>query len=70
MSQDDIDRLINERRLVKETFDDGQVAGFWSKAVAAFGDAQVADISTDTALQTAFWSAGAACVDDERSSRA
>lgn len=54
MSQDDIDRLINEKRLVKEPFDDSQVAGFWAKAVAARRDAQVTDISTDTALQTAY----------------
>jgi hypothetical protein len=54
MSQEDLDRLINEKRVVKEIFDDSQVAGFWSKAVAAFADAQVTDISTDTALQTAY----------------
>lgn len=54
MSQDDLDRLINERRLVNEPFDDRQVAGFWSKAVAAFHDAQVHGISTDTSLQTAY----------------
>jgi hypothetical protein len=54
MSQDDIDRLINERHLVRESFDDGQVAGFWSKAVSAVADARVADISADTALQIAY----------------
>ena len=54
MSQDDIDRLVNERRLVHESFDDHQIAGFWSKATSAFTDAQVAGLSTDTAFQTAY----------------
>lgn len=38
MSQDDIDRLVSDRRLVRELFDDHQIAGFWSKAVSAFAD--------------------------------
>ena len=54
MSTDDIDRLIADRRLARQAFDDAQVAGFWSKAVTAFADAQVTDISPDTALQTAY----------------
>lgn len=54
MSQDDIDRLISDRRLVQESFDDHQIAGFWSKAISAFADAQVAGLSTDTAFQTAY----------------
>jgi hypothetical protein len=54
MSQDDIDRLVGDRRLVHESFDDHQVAGFWSKAASAFADAQVAGLSTDTAFQTAY----------------
>ena len=54
MSHDDIDRLIADRRLAHQVFDDGQIAGFWSKAIAAFADSQVADISRDTALQTAY----------------
>lgn len=54
MTQEDLDRLINDKRIVNEVFDDTQVAGFWSKAVAAFADARVAGISTDTALQTAY----------------
>lgn len=54
MSQDDIDRLVGDRRLVHESFDDDQVAGFWSKAASAFADAQVEGLSTDTAFQTAY----------------
>lgn len=54
MSQDDIDRLVSDRRLVHESFDDRQIAGFWSKATSAFADAQVAGLSTDTAFQTAY----------------
>ena len=54
MSQDDIERLVSERRLVLESFDDHQIAGFWSKAMSAFADAQVAGLSTDTAFQTAY----------------
>jgi hypothetical protein len=54
MTQEDIERLINDKRIVNEMFDDAQVAGFWSKAVAAFADAHVRGISTDTALQTAY----------------
>ncbi|HEX8726156.1 MAG TPA: hypothetical protein VF737_12285 [Gemmatimonadaceae bacterium] len=54
MTQDDIDRLIADRRLARQVFDDGQIAGFWSKAITAFADAQVDDISLDTALQTAY----------------
>jgi hypothetical protein len=54
MSQDDLDRLINEKRLVNEAFDDSQIAGFLSKAAAAFDDAQMHDISLDTRLQIAY----------------
>lgn len=54
MSQDDIDRLVSERRLAREPFDELQIAGFWPKAASAFADAQVAGLSTDTAFQTAY----------------
>jgi hypothetical protein len=36
MSQEDIDRLITERSLAREEFDDADVAGFWAKAVASY----------------------------------
>lgn len=46
MSQDDIDRLIGEHSLIRQAFDDDQIAGFWSKAVASRQDALVSEISS------------------------
>jgi hypothetical protein len=40
MTREDLDRLINDKRIVNEVFDDAQVGGFWSKAVAALCDAE------------------------------
>lgn len=54
MSEDDIDRLVAERSLVRQPFDDRQVMGFWAKAVASYRDAQVSEISTDGRLQLAY----------------
>lgn len=54
MSQDDIDRLIGERSLIRQAFDDDQIAGFWSKAVASRQDALVSEISSDGRLQLAY----------------
>ena len=54
MSTDDIERLVSERSLVREPFDDSQVAGFWTKAVASYSDARVAGVSADGALQLVY----------------
>lgn len=54
MSQDDLDRLINERRLVNEAFDDIQVAGFLIKALGAFDDAQVNDDLRTTRAESVY----------------
>lgn len=54
MSQDDIDRLITERSLVRQEFDDAQVAGYWAKAVGALTNARVAGLSSDTAFQIVY----------------
>ncbi len=54
MSTDDFERLISERSLVREPFDDSQVAGFWAKAVASYSDARVPNVSADGALQLVY----------------
>lgn len=54
MSAEDIERLVVERSLAREAFDDAQVAGFWAKAVASYRDAQVPGISPDGGLQLAY----------------
>jgi hypothetical protein len=54
VSADDIERLVAERTLARQDFDDAQVAGFWAKALASFSDARVAGISADGAFQLAY----------------
>lgn len=56
MSKDDIERLIGERAMVRQPFDDRQVAGFWSKSVASYEDARASNISADGRLQLAYTS--------------
>jgi hypothetical protein len=50
----EIDRLVQERSLVREPFDDAQVAGYWSKAVASFTSAQAQGLASDNAFQVAY----------------
>lgn len=57
MSREDIDRLVAERSLALEEFDDAQVAGFWTKAVASYSDARVPGVSSDGAFQPAYTAA-------------
>lgn len=57
MSQVELDRLVAERSLAREDFDDRQVAGFWSKSLASFADARVPSISADGAFQLAYTAA-------------
>lgn len=57
MSREDIDRLVAERSLALEEFDDAQVAGFWTKAVASYSDARVPGVSSDGAFQLAYTAA-------------
>lgn len=57
MSNAELDRLLEERSLVRQSFDDEQVTGYWSKAAASFGDAQANGISTDGAFQMAYTAA-------------
>lgn len=56
MSKEDIERLVTERSLVRQSFDDHQVAGFWAKAVASYEDARASNISSDGRLQLAYTS--------------
>jgi hypothetical protein len=54
MSQEDIDRLVAERSLARQAFDDADVAGFWAKAVASYTDASRGDISADSRFLLAY----------------
>ncbi|HEV3052339.1 MAG TPA: hypothetical protein VGX50_18655 [Longimicrobium sp.] len=51
MSEADIDRLVAERTLVRETFSDHDIVSLWSKAAAAYADTAVPGLSTDGAFQ-------------------
>jgi hypothetical protein len=57
VSNAEIDRLLEERSLVREAFDEEQVAGYWTKAVVSFRDAQAKGISSDAAFQLAYTAA-------------
>jgi hypothetical protein len=48
VSQEDIDRLVAERSLVRQQFGDDDVTGFWGKAVASYTDARRGGISADS----------------------
>ena len=54
MSSADIDRLVQERSLIRELLDDDQVAGYWAKALASFTSAQAEGLSSDNAYQVAY----------------
>lgn len=54
MSQGEIERLLAERSLARQEFDDAQVAGFWAKAAGSYADARVPGISRDGAFQLAY----------------
>jgi hypothetical protein len=51
MSEADIDRLVADRSLVRESFRDEDVVSLWIKAAASFADANVPGLSTDGAYQ-------------------
>ena len=57
MSAEEIERLVVERSLARQDFDDPEVAGFWAKSLASLTDARVAGISADGALQLAYTAA-------------
>ena len=54
MSTADIDRLVADRTLVRESFTDQDVVSLWSKAAAPFADANVPGLSTDGAYQSMY----------------
>ncbi|WP_420127787.1 hypothetical protein [Longimicrobium sp.] len=57
MSQEDIDRLVEERSLARAEFDDEDVVAFWHKAAASYADAHISGISSDGAFQRAYTAA-------------
>lgn len=57
MSNQDIDRLVAERSLVREPFEDEEVAGYWAKALGTFADAQAEGLSSGSAFQLAYTAA-------------
>lgn len=54
LANEDVRRLIAERALAREDFDDDQIAGLWASAVTSYRDASVSGLSTDGALQHAY----------------
>ncbi len=57
MSGSDIDRLVGERSLIRQSFTNAQVIGFWDKAVGSLADARTTVISTESAFQLAYTAA-------------
>ncbi|HEX6369612.1 MAG TPA: hypothetical protein VF006_11900 [Longimicrobium sp.] len=57
MSNAEIERLVQDRGLIRESFDDEQVAGYWTKAMASLADAQADALSTDGAYLMAYTAA-------------
>lgn len=54
MSEEDIDRLVADRSLARETFSDEEIVSLWSKAAASYADAHVVGLSTDGAFQSIY----------------
>lgn len=54
MSGADIDRLVTERSLVRESFRDEDIVSLWSKAAVSYADAGVPGLSTDGAFQSIY----------------
>lgn len=57
MSESGIDRLLEERSLLRETFTDPQIIGFWDKAATSLADARSGAISTEGAFQLTYTAA-------------
>jgi hypothetical protein len=54
VSSAELERLVGERSVIREPFDDAQVVGYWSKAVASFRSAQAKGLASDNAFQVAY----------------
>lgn len=57
MSAADIDRLLASRDIVRESFDDAQVAGYWAKSHASLVSSRIDGLSRDAAFQLAYTAA-------------
>jgi hypothetical protein len=57
MSEADIEQLVADRSLARETFSDDQVAAMWAKAAASYADAAVPGLSTGGAFQCLYTAA-------------
>ena len=57
MSNSDIERLVQDRSLIRESFDDAQVAGYWAKATASFANTRANGLNTDGAYLMAYTAA-------------
>lgn len=51
MSEADIDRLVAERSLERQSFRDEDIVSLWSKAATSYADAGVPGLSTEGAFQ-------------------
>jgi hypothetical protein len=57
VSSEDLERLVQDRSLIRETFDDEQVAGYWAKAMAFFANTKAHGLSPDGAYLMAYTAA-------------
>jgi hypothetical protein len=57
MSSMEIDRLVQEGSLRRESFEDAHLAAYWAKVAASFADAQAAGLSSSGALHLAYMTA-------------
>jgi hypothetical protein len=57
VSNSDIERLVQDRSLIREAFDDEQVAGYWAKAMASYANTKAHGLSTDGAYLMAYTAA-------------
>lgn len=57
MSGSEIQRLIEERSLIRENFTDAQVPAFWDKAAGSLESTRLAGMPTENAFQLAYTAA-------------
>lgn len=57
MSEEDIERLLAERSLARETFTDDVIAAIWTKAAASFTGASLPSLASDSAFQLIYTAA-------------
>jgi exosome complex RNA-binding protein Rrp42 (RNase PH superfamily) len=54
VSTEDIDRLVADRSLERQSFRDEDIVSLWSKAATSYADAGVPGLSTDGAFQNIY----------------